>query len=144
MESNAQVDVNVVAKLIKASGEVVETFETHNSMKAAGLAGIADQILDTPALGVPTHMAVGSGTLGATALGTEVDRNALTSKTRSGSVITMIGDWAAGDGTATITEAGLFDASSNGNMWAGVSFADSPIAKTAGLSLQITWTFTLA
>lgn len=113
-----------------------------NTVTTAGKAGIADQILASPTLGKPTHMAVGTGTPTGTALQTELDRNALTSKTRSGAVVTMVGDWAAGDGTGAITEAGIFDASSSGNMWCSASF--SVVNKAAGDTLSITWTLTIA
>jgi len=114
----------------------------HNTVTTAGKNGIADQILASPTLGKPTHMAVGTGSPSATALGTELDRNANTSKTRSDAVVTIIGDWAAGDGTGTLTEAGIFDASSNGNMWMSASF--SALVKGAADTLQITWTLTVS
>ena len=114
----------------------------HNTVTAAGKNGIADQILTTPTLPKPGWMAIGTGSPGATLLGAEIDRNALTSKTRSGAIVTMIGDWAAGDGTGTLTEAGIFDASSNGNMWMSASF--SALVKGAADTLQITWTLTVS
>jgi len=114
----------------------------HNTVTTAGKNGTADQILLSPTLNKPTHMAIGTGTPSGTALGTELDRNALASKTRSGAVVTMVGDWAAGDGTGAITEAGVFDASSSGNMWLSASF--SVINKAAGDTLQITWTLTVS
>ncbi len=113
-----------------------------NTVTTAGKNGIADQILAAPTLGVPTHMAVGTGTPSGTALGTENDRNALTSKTRSTNVVTFVGDWAAGDATAAITEAGVFDASSSGNMWLSTSFA--VINKGANDTLQISWDLTIS
>lgn len=119
-----------------ADGKVKET-RTANTVTSAGLAGIADQILASPSLGVPTHMAVGTGTPSATALGTELDRNALATKTRSTATITMTATWAAGDGTGAITEAGVFDASSSGNMWLSASF--SVINKGASDTLDISW-----
>lgn len=87
-------------------------------------------------------MAVGTGTPTGTALGTELDRNALTSKTRSSNVVTFVGDWAAGDGTGAITEAGIFDASSTGNMHSSASF--SVVNKGASDSLSISWTWTVS
>jgi hypothetical protein len=87
-------------------------------------------------------MGIGTGTPSGSALGTELDRNALTSKTRSGAVVTMVGDWAAGDGTGAITEAGTFDASSSGNMWMSTTF--SVVNKGASDTLQITWTLTFS
>ena len=65
-------------------------------------------------------MAIGTGAaapaFGNTALGAEIDRNALTSATDSANVVTYVGNWAAGDGTnAAITEAGIFNAASVGD-----------------------------
>lgn len=114
----------------------------HNTVTTAGKNMIADRLLASPTLGVPTHMAIGTGTGGTTTLTTELDRNALTSKTRSNAVVTMQGDWAAGDGTGAITEAGVFDASSSGNMHLYNSFA--VVNKAAGDSLQIVWTLTIS
>jgi len=91
-------------------------------------------------------MALGTGTtapaLGDTALGTEIDRNALTSRTDNNNVVTYIGNWAAGDATnAAIAEAGIFNAGAAGTMLARATF--TPINKTAGDTLQVTWTVTI-
>ena len=130
------------AVLLAEDGSVKEQREVYNTVTTAGKNGIADQILASPSLNKPTHMAVGTGTGGTTALTTETDRNALTTKTRSGAVVTMVGDWAAGDATAALTEARVFDAASTGNMWLYTSF--SVINKGASDALQITWTLRLA
>lgn len=113
-----------------------------NTVTTAGKNGIADQILATPTLGKPTHMAVGTGTGGTTTLNTELDRNALTSKTRSNAVVTMVGDWAAGDATGALTEAGTFTASSAGDMWNYTTF--SVVNKGAADALNINWTLTIS
>lgn len=131
----------VVLQLFGPDGLVKET-RVANTVTTAGKDGLADQILASPSLGKPTHAALGTGTPSGTALGTELDRNAFTSKTRSNAVVTMVTDWAAGDGTGAITEAGLFDASSSGNMWCSASF--SVVNKAAGDSLSLTWTLTLS
>ena len=133
---------NMELILVGPDGVVKKTVRCHNTVKTAGKDGAADQILASPSLNKPTHMGIGSGTPGATALGTELDRNAFTTKTRTGAVVTMIGNWAAADGTGTITEAGLFDAASTGNMWCCANFTG--IVKEAGDTLQITWTLTVA
>ena len=90
-------------------------------------------------------MAIGTGATAAaagdTTLQTELDRNALTSNTSSTNVLTMVGDWAAGDGTGAITEAGVLNAASTGTLYARAVF--SVINKAAGDTLSITWTFTL-
>ncbi len=123
-------------------GRVKQRRRIFNTVTTAGKNGIADQILLSPTLAKPTHMALGTGTPSGTALGTEVDRNAFTSKTRSGAVVTMVGDWAAGDATAALTEAGTFDASSSGNMWMSTTF--SVINKGANDTLNISWTLTIS
>jgi subtilisin family serine protease len=132
--------IHMRAVLRDCFGNIKQTASVYNTVTTAGKNGAMDQMLASPTLGKPTHMGIGTGTPSGTALGTELDRNALTSKTRSNAVVTMVGDWAAGDGTGSITEAGIFDASSSGNMWLSASF--SVITKGASDILNITWTFT--
>ncbi len=133
---------NLIIELRDSNGTLKDRREIHNTVTTAGKAGAADQILASPSLNKPTHMAIGTGTPSGTALGAEIDRNALTSKNRSGAVVTMVGDWAAGDGTGAITEAGIFDAASTGNMWMSASF--SVVNKGAADSLSISWTLTFS
>ena len=123
-------------------GRIKDERHIHNTTTSAGKAGIADQLLASPSLNKPTHMAVGTGTPSSTALGTETDRNALTSKTRSGAIVTCVADWAAGDATASLTEAGIFDAASTGNMYCSATF--TTIVKGASDTLQISWAITVA
>jgi len=143
-----ELKANVLLELRGPDGRVKERREFHNTVKTAGKEGAADQLLLSPSLNKPTHMAIGTGTPGATALGTEVDRNALTasgcSKTRSGAVVTMVGFWDAGDpaGTNVITEAGVFDAASTGNMWLSATVSPS-VSKASGDTLTLTWTLTV-
>lgn len=136
---------NVLVELKGPDGKVKEVATVHNLITTVGKNDIADQLLASPSAGKPTHMAVGTGTnaaaVGDTTLQTENDRNALTSKTRSNNVVTMVGDWAAGDATAAITEAGIFNASSSGDLYARAVF--SVINKGASDTLSVTWTFTI-
>jgi hypothetical protein len=135
--------VNVLVQLFGPDGKLKDERKIHNSVTTAGKQGAADQMLASPSLNKPTHMAIGTGTGGTTTLNTELDRNALTSKTRgANAIITMVGDWAAGDGTGAITEAGVFDASSSGNMWMYSSF--SVVNKGASDTLSISWTLTFS
>lgn len=112
----------------------------YNTIETAGKNCIADQLLASPSLTKPTHMAIGTGTPAGGSLGTATDTNALTSKLRTDNVVTMVGDWAAGDGTGALTEAGIRDAAA-GNYLATTSFA--VINKGAADTLQITWTWTI-
>lgn len=135
----------VELELTRADG-TVERELVDNLITTVGRNIITDQLLAAPAAGgKPTHMAVGTGTVapavGDTALGVESARVALTSKTRSGNVLTMVGDYAAGTATATLTEAGTFDAATAGQMSARATFGG--IAKGANDTLKITWTWTI-
>ena len=142
MERNDAVGVTgkLVLVLRGPDGAVKET-RVANLVTTNGKNMIADRLLAAPSLGVPTHMAVGTGAPAANALGAEVDRNAFTSKNRSGAVVTMITDWAAGDGTGALTEAGIFDAGAAGNMHCSATFG--VVTKGALDTLQGTWTLTI-
>ena len=137
---------NMHAQLFGADGQLKTERHARNLVVTAGLNFIADQLSTTPGGTKMTHMAVGTGAgaaaAGDTALTTENDRNAVTSLTDSGAVLTAVGTWAAGDATAALTEAGVFNAASVGTMLARVLF--SVINKGASDTLVITWTFTFA
>jgi hypothetical protein len=65
---------------------------------------------------------------------------ALTSKSRTTNVVTMVGDWAAGSATAALQECGLKDGAS-GNLVGRATF--TTINKGALDTLKITWTWTI-
>lgn len=138
-KDKAKVIGRVKIELFDKNGKV-KLSKVFNTIETAGKNMICDRLLASPTLGVPTHMAIGTGTPSAGSLGSVLDTNALTSKTRNNNVLTMIGDWAAGDGTGAITEAGIRDAAA-GNYLATTSF--SVINKGAADTLQITWTWTI-
>lgn len=134
--------IHMKAVLRDQFGNIKETRSIYNTVTASGKNGTADQILLSPTLAKPTHMAVGTGTPAANALGVENTRVAFTTKTRSTNVVTAVGDYAAGVATAALTEAGWFDAASVGNMWLSASF--SVINKGSLDTLSISWTYTIA
>jgi hypothetical protein len=131
--------------LTDKDGNVKEQRNVENLVVTVGKNAIADQILASPTFTKPTHMAVGTGSTAAnvadTTLETETARVALATKTRSGNVVTYTATFPAGTGTGALTEAGIFDASSSGNMWNRVVY--SVINKAAGDSLAISWTTTI-
>jgi len=131
------------ALTIALNDEIVQ--ETENLVVTAGKNWVADRMNNANA--VMSHMAVGTGTTGAsdatkTALVTETDRNALTSTTVTNNAVAYVATWAAGDATAALTEAGIFDASSGGDMLARTVF--SVVNKGAADSMTITWTITVS
>lgn len=136
----------VVVELVGADGKLKERREVDNLVVTAGKNHIADQLSSSPGGSAMSHMAVGTGSTapaaGDTTLGSEIDRNALTSRTDSTNVVTYVGDWAAGDATnSAIAEAGIFNASSSGTMLARATF--TAINKGASDTLKITWTVTV-
>ena len=134
---------NCYIVLCSKNGKVKTERHIHNTTTNAGKYAIAAQLLASPDLGNVTHMAIGTGSPSGTALGTELDRNAVTSKTRTNGSVTIIGNWAAADGTGTLTEAGLFDQGTlGGNMWCSSSF--TAIVKGASDTLAITWIIIIA
>jgi len=120
--------------------------ETNNLVVTAGKEWVADRMANANT--VMTHMAIGTGTTAAaagnTALVTELDRNVLTVSggTVSANTIQYACTWAAGDGTGAITEAGIFDAATGGDMLARTVFA--VVNKGAADSMTITWTITVS
>ena len=132
------------ALTIAVNDEVVQ--ETHNLVVTAGKEWVADRMANANT--VMTHMAIGTGTTAAaaanTTLVTQLDRNALTTSggTVSTNTIEYACTWAAGDGTGAITEAGIFDAATDGDMLARTVF--SVVNKGAADSMTITWTITVS
>lgn len=130
------------ALTIAVNDEIVQ--ETENLVVTAGKNWVADRMNNANT--VMTHMAVGTGTTAAaagnTTLVTETDRNALTSTTVTDNAVAYVATWAAGDATAALTEAGIFDAASSGDMLARTVF--SVVNKGAADSMTITWTITVS
>jgi hypothetical protein len=131
------------ALTIALNGEVVH--EVDNLVVTAGKNFVASRMKDTTKAAM-THMAVGTGTTAAaasqTALVNENDRNTLTSTTVTANAIAYVCTWAAGDATAALTEAGIFNASSGGDMLCRTVF--SVVNKAAADSMTITWTVTVS
>lgn len=147
------------ALTIAVNNEVVH--KTENLVVLVGKKWVANRLRDTtgtsPAHTLKsqmTHMAIGKDTTpnsGATivnaantTLVTEVDRNLLTT---AGGVVTdntikYECTWAAADGTEAITEAGIFNASTGGDMFARTKFA--VVNKGVADSMTITWTITVS
>ena len=128
---------------IAVNDEIVQ--ETKNLVVTAGKNFVASRMKDTTKAAM-THMAVGTGTTAAAAANTtlvsETDRNALTSTTVTNNEIAYVATWAAGDATAALTEAGIFSASSGGDMLCRTVF--SVVNKGASDSMTITWTVTVS
>ena len=132
------------------AGRIKELREFDNVFTDVGDAHVADQMASTPGESVMSDMAVGTVTTtlvaSDTQLGGEDNRNTLTSFTQGAggddNKVVYIGDWAAGDATGALTEAGIFNShtADSGTMLCAQTF--SVINKGAADTLQITWTVT--
>lgn len=140
-ECGLMIAVNVEMELWR-DGELLDVLRLHNAQTAAFRNMVVDQLLASPTLLKTTYMAVGTGAPAANALGAESARVALSTKTRSTNVLTMSADFPPGTATATLTEAGTFDASSAGNMHTSATFG--AVTKDASMDLVINWTYTLS
>ena len=128
---------------IALNDEIVQ--EVPNLVVTAGKEYVASRMKDTSDSAM-SHMAIGTGSTAAaagnTALGSESARTALTSTTVSGADIVYVDTFAAGTGTGAITEAGIFNASSGGDMLCRTVF--SVVNKGASDAMTITWTVTVS
>tara|TARA_B110000093_G_scaffold152330_1_gene167281 strand:- start:29 stop:487 length:459 start_codon:yes stop_codon:yes gene_type:complete len=139
--------LNIV--LTDKAGIVKEQREVKNLVVNAGLAYIISRMLNT-SKSVMSHMALGSGTTAAAAsqtdLGTTLgSREALTSSTITGSnseKVVYVATFDAGDATGAVSEAGVFNATTSGDMLCRTVF--SVVNKQADDTLSVTWTITLA
>lgn len=137
--------------LTDENGNIKEEKIVPNLVVNTGRAYITGRMLGTPAT-VMSHMEVGTSSTiasaGQTALVSPVasSRTALTSTTQQTTTTTndsirFICTFPAGVGTGSLTEAGIFDSASAGNMLCRSVF--STISKTGSDTLTITWTITL-
>jgi len=131
------------------NGQIKDQREVENLIVNTGLAYIASRMVGT-AKNVMSHMAVGSGTTAAAAGNTGLEaglgsRKSLDSTTIAGSnneQVVYVATFAAGEGTGAVTEAGIFNASTSGDMLCRTVF--SVVNKAASDSMVITWTITLS
>jgi|TARA_R110000823_G_scaffold242142_1_gene366687 hypothetical protein len=128
---------------IAINDEVVQ--EVPNLVVTDGKEFVASRMKDTTKAAM-SHMGIGTGSTAAaaanSALGSQADRNALTSTTVSGAAVTYLASFGAGEGTGAITEAGLFNAASAGDMLCRTVFA--VVNKGSSDSMTITWTVTVS
>ena len=131
---------------IRLNDELVR--DVPNLVVTAGKGFVATRMIGTGA-GVMSHMEVGTGTTDPAAGNTTLEsavsssRTAFTSSAAvSGAVVTYITAFAAGTGTGALTEAGIFNASSNGTMLCRTEF--SVVNKGAADTMTITWTVTVS
>ena len=139
--------LNIVLK--DKAGNVKDEREVKNLVVNKGLEYIASRMKDA-SKSVMSHMGLGSGTTAAAASQTDLvtllgSREALDSTTISGSnneKVVYVSAFEAGDATGAVTEAGIFNASTSGDMLCRTVF--SVVNKAADDTMSVTWTITLS
>lgn len=132
-----------------ADGRIKDARNVKNLVVTTGLAFIASRMVGT-AKAVMSHMALGSSSTAAAAGQTDLgsilgSREALDSTTIVGANLTQVqyvASFEAGDATGAVVEAGLFNASTAGDMLCRTVF--SVVNKDANDTLTVTWTITLS
>jgi len=136
---------NLEVKLLDSVGNLKDIRNVNNLVVAVGKDVIASRLVGNT-IALPSHMAVGSSNTAAatsqTALGAELGRVALDSSTRTSNTIAYVATFTTGTGTGSLTEAGILNASSSGNMLCRTVF--STVTKAAGDTVVITWNVTIA
>ncbi len=139
--------LNIVLK--DKDGNVKDSREVKNLVVNTGLAYIASRMVGT-SKSVMSHMALGSGTTAAAAGQTDLvsilgSREVLDSTTISGTndeKVVYVSSFEAGDATGAVTEAGIFNAATAGDMLCRTVF--SVVNKAADDTMSVTWTITLS
>lgn len=130
-------------------GNVKTSREVKNLVVNTGLAFIISRMTGTDKA-VMSHMALGSSTTAAAAGQTDLvsmlgSREAIDTTTINGSInekVTYVCNFEAGDATGAVVEAGIFNASSAGDMLCRTVFP--VVNKAADDTMAITWTITLS
>ena len=119
--------------------------EVPNLVVTDGKEYVASRMKDTTADAM-SHMAIGTGSTAASAsnaaLGAETGRVSLASTTVTANEVEYVATFAAGTGTGAITEAGILNAASSGDLLCRTVF--SVVNKGASDSMTITWTVTVS
>ena len=142
-----QVTGDVTLTLTDEKGNLKARQEIKNLVVNTGLTFISQRMIGT-SQAVMSHMALGSGTnaaaAGDTALQTQVgNREALDAAVSdSPGVITYTSTFEPGDATGALTEAGIFNASTSGNMLCRTKF--DVVNKSSTDTLAITWVVTIS
>lgn len=139
--------LNIVLK--DKAGNIKDQREVKNLVVNKGLEYIASRMKDA-SKSVMSHMGLGSGTTAAAATQTDLvtllgSREALDSTTISGSnneKVVYVSSFEAGDATGAVTEAGIFNAATSGDMLCRTVF--SVVNKAADDTMSVTWTITLS
>lgn len=137
-----RVQGTLTIELTKGDG-TKESIDLDNLVVSTGLNYVVNRLKEN-AVTPMSHIGVGAGTAtpesGDTTLGTQLGRVGVTSITVVNNAITYAATFAPGVATGAITEAGIFNAATDGVMFSRTVFP--VINKQAADTMSITWTAT--
>jgi len=136
------------ARLFDKDGNLKRSIEKKNLIVSLGKDGIMDQLLESPSIDKPSHLAIGEGTtepeLTDTALENQSGTRKTVSKERNLNEVefyAVFGPDEPVDSTIEITEAGIFNASTDGELYSRITFG--VVTKEPEDTFDITWTWEL-
>lgn len=149
INENLKLTGNLSIVLKDKNGNVKDSREVKNLVVNAGLAYIASRMVGT-SKAVMSHMALGAGTTAPAAGQTDLisplgSREAIDSTSIAGDnneKVVYVASFEAGDATGAVTEAGIFNASTFGDMLCRTVFA--VVNKAADDTMSVTWTISLS
>ncbi len=121
-------------------GKIKKELEVKNLVTTVGKTELAKLLAESTNFGRPTHIAVGTDNTAPdaadTALGAELLRKVIASVVQTANKVTYGVEYAAGEATGVLEEAGLFD-NVHLRMWA--RFLTGSFNKGANDSMDISW-----
>lgn len=147
LTDSIQIKGKLKIEVFGSDGALKSSRTVRNLVVTAGKTVIANRLgLASPTKNAMTHMAIGTGATAAaagdTTLQTENARVALAGSTPSTNTVVYTASFPAATGTGSVTEAGLLNASSAGDLLCRSVFTAIP--KGAGDAVSITWTLTIS
>lgn len=133
-------------KHIGKGGNLIREYNFKNLVVTVGLQHIASRLVDASIPDEMSYMAIGEGSatpaLTDTTLGSELGRVALANAVPSGTTVTYTATFPAGTATGALTEAGIFNNVSSGDMLCRTTFLT--INKGADDTLAVSWVLTIS
>lgn len=147
MKSTIEVKGHISIKVFDKDGNLKSRLDKQNTIVTVGKTYLATWLAAASQAGkFMSYVGLGSGTTAAnasdTTLESAVGSRALGTLSSASNVWQNVATFGPGEATGTITEAGLFTASTAGTMFARQVFSAQP--KQADDTLELTWTVTFS
>lgn len=144
MQDNIKVKGSLKIVHLNEQNQIKDVREIPNLVVTVGKGYIANRMTSNATV-IMSHMAAGSQNTAPvaseTALGSELGRVALDSTTANANTVSYVATFPAGTATGSLTEAGVFNDATTGDMLCRTQFNE--INKSASDAIVITWTINI-